>query len=226
MDAYILVVDDEDSMRELLATYLTKEGYHVDAATGVQSARELIDSKEYDIMLLDKNMLGADGNQEGGIELLRYVRSQSSPTEVIMMTGNPTVETAIESMKLGAFDYISKPFSLKDVGQKLRRLLEYRSVISAEYTMSVYRNIQAKIGALIDSGSKMSEGDLNETLVALNNEMDRLFGVFKEAEKLILVERESLARIAGLAEELMNFHWDDTRYPLLEEIRRLADVRV
>jgi DNA-binding NtrC family response regulator len=124
-----------------------------------------MESNDYDVMLIDKNMQGIDGNREGGLELLRHVRSQSLSTEVIMMTGYPTVQTAIEALKLGAFDYIPKPFSLEYLRLKISRLLKYRSFINPDYAIGVYRGVRGKMLDLIENVSCMSHDELEQAFI-------------------------------------------------------------
>ena len=119
MAGKILLVDDDHDVRRMLHDFLEAEGHSIDTAQGVSAAMELMESNDYDIMLIDKNMHGLDGNREGGLDLLRHVRLQSFSSEVIMTTGYRTVETAIEALKLGAFDYIPKPFSLEYLRLKI-----------------------------------------------------------------------------------------------------------
>jgi len=226
MSGKILLVDDDNGMRNMLGTFLRANGYCVDAAEGVNAALELMESNDYDIMLIDKNMPGIDGNREGGFDLLRHVRSQSLSSEVIMMTGYPTVETAIEALKLGAFDYIPKPFSLEYLRLKISRLMKYRSFINPDYAIEVYRGIRGKTLALIKNGSGMSHDELERALLSLNDEIDKLFAILKESEGIILSERESLALIANLAEQLkINLHGDNN-FNLVEEISRLSNKRL
>jgi DNA-binding response OmpR family regulator len=226
MPGKILLVDDDNGMRNMLGTFLRANGYSVDAAEGVNAALELMESNDYDIMLLDKNMPGIDGNREGGFDLLRHVRSQSLSSEVIMMTGYPTVETAIEALKLGAFDYIPKPFSLEYLRLKISRLMRYRSFINPDYAIEVYRGIRGKTLALIKNGSGMSHDELERALLSLNDEIDKLFAILKESEGIILSERESLALIANLAEQLKMNLPGDNNSNLVEEISRLSNKRL
>jgi DNA-binding response OmpR family regulator len=74
-------------------------------------------------MLFDKNMPGIYGGIDGGIELLRYVRARPIRSTVIMMTGHPTGDSSVEAKKLGAVDYICKPFSLIELGQRIKSAL-------------------------------------------------------------------------------------------------------
>ena len=119
----ILIVDDEESMRKMLEFFLAREGYRVDTADGVKAAVAAMEANEYNVMLIDKNMPGANGSEEGGIDLLRYVRSASLSSAVIMMSGNPTAETSAKALELGAAYFLPKPFSLADLKQKINTLL-------------------------------------------------------------------------------------------------------
>ncbi len=227
MAGKILVVDDDDAVRNMLDIFLKDNEYSVDTANGVDAALKLMESNDYAIMIIDKNMPGIDGGVEGGIDLLRYVRSQSLSSEVIMMTGFPSVETAMEAIELGAFDYIHKPFSLEDLGLKIRRLWKYRSFVNPDNTIGIYRCLQWKMCELIKSVSKLSDTDIEPSMLSINNEIDKLFVVLKEGEKIMLAERESLSRIAILAEQLkMNFHEADVNYDLAEEIVHLSKQRL
>jgi DNA-binding response OmpR family regulator len=225
MAGKILLVEDDNDLRNMLDAFLGAHGYSIDAVEGVNAALELIESNDYDIVLIDKNMKGFDGNREGGLDLLRHVRSKSLPSEVIMMTGDPTVETAIEALRLGAFDYIPKPFSLEYLRLKISRLFQYRSFINPDYAIGVYRGVRGKMLGLIESGSLMSHDELEQALLSLNDEIDKLFTILKESERIMLSERESLAHIAILAEQLkMNLPEVDSN--LVEEISRLSDKRL
>lgn len=227
MAGKILLVDDDKDVRDMLDAFLKADGYSIDTADGVSPAIKLIDSNDYDIMLIDKNMPGIDGNREGGIDLLRQVRSRSLSAEVIMMTGYPTIETAIEALKLGAFDYIPKPFSLNNLRLKIKRLLTYRSFINPDYAIGVYRSVRGKMVELIDNRAGMSDDELEQSLLTVSDEIDKFFASFKECERIILTERESLAHIAVLAEQLkMNIPVMNESYELVEEISRLSDNRL
>jgi len=223
----ILLVDDDANVRDMLNSFLEADGYSIDTAESVDAALELMESNGYDVMLVDKNMPGTDGNREGGIELLRQVRSKSLSSEVIMMTGYPTVESAIEVLKLGAFDYICKPFSLKDFRLKIRRLLKYRRFINPDYAIGAYRCLQGKILELIGRVPMMSGEDLEGTLLSFNDEIDELFSLLKESERIILIERESLSHIAILAEELkVRLKEGGSAYDLVEKISQLSSTRL
>ena len=113
MKPKVLVVDDDNTVRSMLCDFLCNNGYIVDQANGFTEACRLADSDDYDIILTDKNFNGFNNNSEGGLDLLQYIRRKHLSSEIIMITGHPSIETAIKAMKLGAFDYIQKPFSLR-----------------------------------------------------------------------------------------------------------------
>ena len=227
MSQKILLVDDDEDLRTMLESILQADGYAVDSAQDLDSAFKLMASGDYEIMLLDKNLPGINGNPQGGIDLLKHVRSLSLPSEVIMMTGDPTIDTAIEAMKLGAFDYIIKPFSLKDLRLKIRRLSQYRNFLNPEHTIGFYRRLQKKMLDLVERSSKMSDNELKQALLALNDEIDRLFALLKESEKVILAEREALSHIGSLAERLKeSIQNKDETYEIVDKISRLSGNRV
>jgi PAS domain S-box-containing protein len=100
----ILLVDDEDGIRFTLGTLLKKEGYQVDTAAGLSSARSFLQAASYDLAFIDIMLAG-----ESGLDLLREIKESAQATQVILFTGSPQVESAAEALRLGAFDYITKP---------------------------------------------------------------------------------------------------------------------
>lgn len=115
----ILVVDDEEPIRSLLTDVLELEGYRLDTAASVSEALAKIGREVYDLVLTDLK-IGPDS----GMDLVTQVRSASTETEVMMMTAYATVETAVQAMKLGACDYITKPFQLEELTHRIRNVLE------------------------------------------------------------------------------------------------------
>ncbi len=115
----ILVVDDEESMRDVLKRMLTAEGYNVSLAENGKKALALMEKERFDYILCDIRM-----PVMGGLELLREITSRKIPGTAIMMSAFGTVETAVEAMKLGAYDYISKPFMSDEILLTLRKAQE------------------------------------------------------------------------------------------------------
>jgi PAS domain S-box-containing protein len=104
-DAVVLVVDDEQDIRDASERILSRAGYQVQKASRGDQAMDIINKDSVDIVLLDLKMPGMDG-----LEVLARIREQNTQIQVIVITGYATVETAIEAMKQGAYDFIPKPF--------------------------------------------------------------------------------------------------------------------
>src|SRR4051794_13700724 len=100
----ILAVDDDLSVRRVMKMQLEEAGYRVELAADGEQARRIIDEQSPKLVITDLRMPGA-----GGLDLLRYVRDGQRETTVIMITAFGTVETAVEAMKAGAYDYVTKP---------------------------------------------------------------------------------------------------------------------
>ena len=103
----VLVVDDEENILDLLSEVLGEEGYHVDGAANGFDALQKVKNNNFDVMLVDLRLPKMDG-----IELLRMVKEIKPQLSVIMMTGDANLQSAIRSIRNGACDYITKPFSL------------------------------------------------------------------------------------------------------------------
>jgi two-component system response regulator PilR (NtrC family) len=108
---YVLVVDDEQSLRQLLGLFFKKEGFEVDTAGSLSEAEKAIEANAYDLVLTDLRMAGADD----GLKVLRAALQKNPWTQVIVLTAYGTVETAKDAMKYGAYDYIAKPFDNADL---------------------------------------------------------------------------------------------------------------
>jgi DNA-binding NtrC family response regulator len=117
----VLVVDDEQPTRVLMERELPGSGCLVVTAQSGEEALEVLSRQDFDVVLLDLKMPGL-----GGMATLRRLRSSGIPAEVVVLTGHPEVESAIEAMKLGAYDYLVKPFKLSEVEAVVRRAAERR----------------------------------------------------------------------------------------------------
>lgn len=123
-----LVVDDERPIRLLMEKELPRAGHMVTCAGSGEDALEQLRMREFDVILLDLKMPGI-----GGMEALRRIRDSGSSAEVVILTGHPDVDSAIQAMKLGAYDYLTKPFKLAELEEVLRRAAE-RKHLYAENT--------------------------------------------------------------------------------------------
>ncbi len=121
----ILVVDDKDSMRNMLMETLIEEGYRVDTAEDGGKALDLVRNKSYDVVLTDLKMPGIDG-----LSVLSETKNVDAETEVIVMTAYGTIEDAVSAMKKGAYDFITKPFDTEHLCVLVSRALENRRMIA------------------------------------------------------------------------------------------------
>jgi DNA-binding NtrC family response regulator len=151
-DVRILVVDDEMIVCESCKRILEEEGYEVEAALSGKEAFDKMKANPFDIVITDLKMPGIDG-----MEVLKTFRKEYPDSIIIMITGFSTVETAVEAMKLGAFDYIPKPFTPDEVSIVVKRAIEKKSLM----TENVYlrQELQEKYGFhnIVGKSKKMQE---------------------------------------------------------------------
>jgi len=124
MEKKILVVDDDLLLRDFLSETLNRSGYQVNLASTGEEALENIRKEDYDIILSDVRMPNMDG-----MELLKTTRNFLPDAKVVMMTAYGTVQNAVEAMKLGAYDYVMKPFSIDEIKLVLKRALEHKQLL-------------------------------------------------------------------------------------------------
>ncbi len=136
-NASILVIDDEEIMREILETLLVREGYTVRLATNGAEGLELARSLPFDAVIVDMMMPGLDG-----LQVLEELHKQDEELPVIMITAFASMENAIAAMKKGAFDYITKPFKNDEVLVVLRNAIERRRLVAENVTLK--QNLQAR----------------------------------------------------------------------------------
>ena len=140
--ARILVVDDEKVIREILADFLTMEGYVVHAVEDGALALEELQQRSYNLVISDLKMPNM-----GGLDLIQKIAEESIPVLTVIMTGFGTVETAIEAMKKGAYDYILKPFKVEEVIHIVQRGLDRQRLqhenIRLKDALSIYKISEA-----------------------------------------------------------------------------------
>jgi DNA-binding NtrC family response regulator len=116
----VLVVDDEEPFRRLLKKELSRKGYDVEVAQDGKTALDVLREKAFDVILLDLVMPGVDG-----LSLMTKLKGDPASPAIIVLTGKATVETAVEAMKNGAFDYLTKPYKLEELVVVVDRAYEY-----------------------------------------------------------------------------------------------------
>ena len=121
-DIKVLIVDDEHDFRETLVKRLEKRKFLIQGVGNGISALELIEHQPFDVVVLDVMMPIMDG-----IETLREIKKNKPLIEVIMLTGHASLESGIEGMKLGAFDYIMKPTDIEDLVKKIHQAYEKKT---------------------------------------------------------------------------------------------------
>ncbi len=117
----LLLVDDDADFREVAARRFARSGFPVQQAASGEEALALAERRQFDVAILDMRMPGMSG-----LDLLEKLRSSNPEAEVIMLTGEGTIETAVRAMKLGAFDYLTKPFPLAELEECIQRAFERR----------------------------------------------------------------------------------------------------
>jgi DNA-binding NtrC family response regulator len=122
-DARLLIAEDEANLRLVLQKELQRLGYRVHVAPDGEAALRKLEESNVDVLLCDINMPRMDG-----MELLRRVHERPNPPEVIMLTGQGTIETAVEAMRIGAYDYLTKPYSISELDVRVRQAAEKRSL--------------------------------------------------------------------------------------------------
>ena len=146
----ILVVDDDDLSRSYLSEALQRNGYSVDNASDGQEAVSMTDKQCYDMVFLDMRM-----PMMNGLQVLERVKKTSKETIVVMMTAYGSIESAVEAMQKGAYDYIIKPFSLENIELLLKRVQERQKLIDENKYWRSRVDSNGECELVIDKRSKM-----------------------------------------------------------------------
>lgn len=177
MKKKILIIDDEKNIRLTLSQCLELADYQVDTAVSGEHGLEKYSENNYDLVLLDMKMPGIDG-----MEVLRRIKRQNPLQKVIMITAYGTIETAVEAMKLGAVDYLRKPFTPDEIRSIVKRVLERENIDEQEAASSFDAALEYAKGCI-------NKGDLDGAYKylrkAVSMEMDKpepynLMGVLLE----------------------------------------------
>jgi DNA-binding NtrC family response regulator len=127
----LLVVDDEEVIREGMRRILSAEGFHVDTSASGRTAIEKIQERDFDVVITDLKMPGMDG-----IEVLKAIKILQPEVPVIIITGYSTVDTAVDAMKNGAFDYIAKPFTSDLIIDKVQKAIDHKTSVMENLSVS------------------------------------------------------------------------------------------
>src|SRR5262245_26000643 len=146
----LLIVDDDEDLRHTLASRFQKQGMTVTPANTVASALELAESRSFDVALLDLNL--PDGT---GIQILEKLRTRQPEMEGILLTGHGSIETAIQAMRLGAYDYLTKPFHLPELEVHIQKAYEKVQLARRERQWVQQVRYESPGHRLVGSGAAM-----------------------------------------------------------------------
>jgi DNA-binding NtrC family response regulator len=170
--ADVLLVDDEKSVRSTLSIILQKSGYRVEEAGNGNDAIEKIKTHCYDLVVTDLRMKPVDG-----MEVLRIARETNPSTEVVVMTAFGTVETGVEAMKLGAYDYIQKPFDKDELLLVIQKAMERKELLTeVEHLQNElkekysFENIVGKSNKMLDVLSMVTKVSQTDSTVLIEGE--------------------------------------------------------
>ena len=182
---HILIVDDDDRIRNLLKDYLSENSYIVSSAENAEEAKEKLEYFKFDIIILDVMMPG-----QNGYDLTKEIKKQMK-VPIILLTAKGEVENRIKGLELGADDYIGKPFEPKEL------LLRINNIIN--------KNIKIDLNSKHNIG--IAEVDLNKMTVKLKSKFKKI----NNTEKKVLIEmlanpgttysREEIGKISGISQE-------------------------
>src|SRR5881227_259539 len=148
--AKILVVDDERSILVLLKEALSQWGYHITTAASATEALGVLKSELFDALITDIRM-----PDMSGLELLREVKRQDESIEIVMMTGYPTIASAVQALKEGAYDYLSKPLILDELRHLMSRMMERRFLRGEVHSLRTRLGEELTLNELIGSSVGM-----------------------------------------------------------------------
>jgi response regulator RpfG family c-di-GMP phosphodiesterase len=184
----VLVVDDEKVIREILSDFLTMEGYVVRTVEDGENALKELERRTYNLVISDLKMPGM-----GGLELLEKIASRGQNVLTVIMTGFGTVETAIEAMKKGAYDYILKPFKIEEVVHVVERGLDRQRLqaenIKLKEAVSLYKiseaiaqslSLDTVLDLILDAVLVEAEADVSTLLL-----QDPSSGLFRERTRRV-----------------------------------------
>lgn len=152
MGTGVLVVDDEETVRTFCAEVLSELGFEAQAAESAKLALEMLEGGQFDIVLADVRMAGMSG-----LELLKTIRETYPDIDVVMMTGYGTIPSAVQAMKQGAYDYLTKPLKLEDLRHVFQRLVEKQGLAAENRLLREQVKTRHGFANLIGTSPKMQK---------------------------------------------------------------------
>ncbi len=148
----LLIVEDDNQFREMATEWMKRKGHRVQSAANAQAALQLCQRQQFDVVLADMNMPGLSG-----LELLQRLKSDGHESEVIILTGQATVQTAVEAMKLGACDYLTKPFPLSELEHRCRQAAERGKLKRENANLKTIIEQQRPVSRIVGESAPMKE---------------------------------------------------------------------
>ena len=152
LPVHVLIVDDQEVVRELCSEIADSLGYRVSVAASGEKALEVLESDHVDVLMADLKMPGMNG-----MELLEKVKNRSQQTEVLIMTAYGSVPSAVQAMKLGACDYLTKPFNIEEVKLLLERIVQKTDLISENRLLREQVRFRDGYGELMGTAPSMQK---------------------------------------------------------------------
>jgi two-component system response regulator AtoC len=148
----ILIADDDKNLRKVLLNELSYEGYEADETDNGIKAMDSVEKNEYDVLLLDLNM-----PRKSGMDVLKEIKDLDIPTEVIILTAHATVSTAVDAMKLGAYDFLTKPFQMEELTAVIEKAYEKKKLVNENLRLKSQIKRQTETKNIITNSPRMLE---------------------------------------------------------------------
>src|SRR4030042_936300 len=176
----ILIADDDKNLRKVLMNELSEEGFNVNETDNGIKAVEMLEKDEYDVLLLDLNMPGLSG-----MDVLKKIKDLEIPTEVIILTAHATVSTAVDAMKLGAYDYLTKPFQINELITFIEKAYEKKKLLSENLLLKSQIKRQSVTKDIITKNPLMLEILENVKKIAISDLPILIYGESGVGKELI-----------------------------------------
>jgi signal transduction histidine kinase/DNA-binding response OmpR family regulator len=225
----ILIVDDDPNIAALLLASLSPFGYEITSVHDGRQAREQIETGRFNVAVIDYMLPGVDG-----IEILRHVREKQIDTAVIMITAYASLEMAVEALRLGAYDYITKPFQIDTIQSTVKRALEKRhletrlvAIYDLSREMALLRDVDQVVDTVLDIAARVLSFDVCG-LALIDEEANELYlvaarGIGQEAAlRLSLSDEKGITTAVARSGEVIYVPdtQEDPRYVAVEAAGR------
>lgn len=207
--ASILIVDDEPVVRDMFEFLLANSGYQVSLAANAEEALESLENYDYNLLIVDKNLPGLSG-----LQLMERVRELRPQAEFMMITGYASYQSAVEALRLGALDYLEKPFEDIDlVRKKIDRAVErqrllHENTVLADHLRSAHKSLQQTVDAAAYTRQEQTHiqnierqlVELRELTIRVANSLKKACERFSAMAVSSNIPRNTLEEIRGLLE--------------------------